>query len=482
MLKKFAKDISIYGSGDFVFKIIAFVFFIIYARFLSVEDFGLMTLVVTVVNVLVMISNVGLNNAISRYYYDKHTLEEQRPSLVSTGLTIQTLVTVGLTLLVIIGLYPFQEAIQKEYGITYLLFVLALLGAIPTQLIQYALDVIRMHFKPLRFTITSFLKNLLGALIATILLVYTDLKVTGYFMGLLIGLTVAVPISLWMIRKDLSFNFNKKLARNLTVFGYPFIFANVAYWLLSSIDRWMIVEISNKEELGLYAIGFRISQVIGFLSSAFGQAWSPYSIKLYAENPDYIRIVSQILTYLSLVLVLAAISISIFSAEILMVTTPKEYWPAANSLGIIVIGLCFQGTTQITVYGIAIEKKTYLITLGSWLTVILNFGLNYWLINKYNGAFGASLATMFSFLFMTLFYLFHTQKLHPLKLEKKKLLVLFASIFVIVPTTIYINSLDWTFLTLLYKTLLLGLFISTVFITKVIDVKQLKNILKVKFS
>ena len=85
MLKKFIKDILVYGSGDFIIKIIAFGLFFIYARLLSVEDFGILNLVFTIVGLLNMVTNFGLNNALARYYYDNSIVEQKRPLLASTG-------------------------------------------------------------------------------------------------------------------------------------------------------------------------------------------------------------------------------------------------------------------------------------------------------------------------------------------------------------------------------------------------------------
>ena len=65
-------------------------------------------------------------------------------------------------------------------------------------------------------------------------------------------------------------------AKKLINYGYPFIFAAMAYWIFGSIDRWMLFYLRDTEEVGLYSIAFRFSLIPMFLANAFGQAWRSF--------------------------------------------------------------------------------------------------------------------------------------------------------------------------------------------------------------
>ena len=75
------------------------------------------------------------------------------------------------------------------------------------------------------------------------------------------------------------------------------LYLRIAYWIFGSFDRWMLAILSNNTEVGLYSIAFRFSFFLTLVNSSFGQAWSPYAIKLFGERTDYKIISSRIFSY-----------------------------------------------------------------------------------------------------------------------------------------------------------------------------------------
>ena len=195
----------------------------------------------------------------------------------------------------------------------------------------------------------------------------------------------------------------------------------MAYWIFGSIDRWMLFYLRDTEEVGLYSIAFRFSLIPMFLANAFGQAWSPLAIKIKTNSPyKYKKIYGYTLVILLLLIIIASGSVSLFAGEILHLLMPKEYADSALTLSILSLGAIFQASQQITAVGISIEKKTFLFAKLTWITALLNIVANFIFI-EYLGAAGAAIATFLSYLFLTLSYLYFTQKLHPIVLPKFRL-------------------------------------------------------------
>ena len=133
-------------------------------------------------------------------------------------------------------LYAARTLIDERYGIEWELLVLVLLAILPDQILQYALDTIRLHFTPVRFMILSFLKNIMGVALGLWLIVGLDKGLYGFFGGALIASVLSVPVALWFIRRELVWQFDKAIARKIFHFGYPFLFAGMAYWIFGSMD------------------------------------------------------------------------------------------------------------------------------------------------------------------------------------------------------------------------------------------------------
>jgi O-antigen/teichoic acid export membrane protein len=243
------------------------------------------------------------------------------------------------------------------------------------------------------------------------------------------GAVVGVPIALFLIREQLALKFDLPIAKRFLGFGYPFIYAGLAYWMLNSLDKWMLIEWSSETQLGLYSIAAKFAGVALAINAAFGQAWSPNALKMRAEDRSYRDQYSRVLSIWCFFLALVGTVAVLFGHEALRLLTPKEYWTAAPAIAPLVMGVVLFGTTQITAIGISLENRTELFAKIAWLAVISNGLLNFVLIPRF-GAVGASVATFLSYLILTGSYLAWSQKLHPIPLRKISLLYSVAIIII----------------------------------------------------
>jgi O-antigen/teichoic acid export membrane protein len=297
-------------------------------------------------------------------------------------------------------------------------------------------------------------RNLSGVGLGLVLILMLKMGLLGFFLGNFLAPTISIPIGVWLIRKDLKGVFDTKVAKQVLQFGYPFVFAGVAYWFFGSVDRWMLGTISDNTQVGLFSIAFKFASILVFMNFAFAQAWSPFAVKIYADHKDYKAIFGQILSFLFFSLSLMGMGLALFAKELLWLLTPKSYWPAATIIGFLAMGIVLHGTTQVTALGISLEKKTHLISATAWVTAVVNFVLNLVLIPIW-GAIGSGVAIFFSYGILTGLYLYWTQRLHPIPLEARKLIFSVCIIFSTLGFVSYLNSIPWSATVFLYKLLFL---------------------------
>ena len=414
------REITIYGLGDLVFRCIGYASFLIYARIFHPEQFGVLALVATLGSIVGMFQELGLNNATQRFYLDPSLPEHKRPRLVSTALMILLVWSVLLTGGGLLLLYLFGETLMSRYGIAWAYVALTLFSNIPSQLLMFSQNMLRVYFSPWKFTFLSFYKNLVSLSFSLMFILGFGWGLLGFFLGECCALVFSIPLSLFFLRKDLHWEFDKALAADLLRYGYPFIFAGMGYWLFVSMDKWMLSELSNNTEVGLYSVASRFAMIVMLVNEIFGRAWPPYALKLYAQGNHYKETYGRVFSYWFFVMTLLGVPISVFSSEILRLSTPETYWGSAAPLSVLVIGFVFSSTTQITALGISLERKTQLFSKAAWGTAMINFGLNLLLIPRW-GAVGAALATLISYGALSGYYLYWTQRIHPIPLESKKL-------------------------------------------------------------
>lgn len=420
MLKALAKDVAIYGAGEFVFKFIAFAVFPIYAHVLSVAEFGIWALLQVTVLLLGYFASVGVSQAMQRYYFDAAAGEGREASIVSTGLVQLLASAVVVTTGAMLAVWAFAAPLAADYGIALPVALLALAAIVPDQLLQYCLDVLRIHFTPLKFLALSFAKNVIGTLVALYLLLVEGAGLAGLFVGLLAGSLAAVPIGLWLIRRDLAWHYSPVIGRALLAFGGPLVFTSVAHWVYTSLDRWMLAEMTTPEEVGLYSVAAKFATILTFVISAFAQAWTPFAIRMARDDPDHQAFFGRVLSLWSFAIAFGALGIALFAGEALTLLTPPVYWPATPIVPLLVAGVAIYGTTLVTALGITLAKRTSLFAIGTWLAAAINVGLNLVLIPRY-GAVGTAAATLFAYFALTAFCLVSTQRLHPIPLERGKL-------------------------------------------------------------
>lgn len=423
-LRQLTKDSAIYGGVDLLSKTLSFFTFPIIAASLSPNAFGVLELISTVIALLSLVMNCGLNNSVQRFYWDKDTLTEMQPSIVTSGLYAQLafgFITMAFGLASIPIVLPRMQ--ESEWPITWIAMVSALAVTTFSQWSQYALDVIRLHFAPWRFFFLAILSRIATTSLGLVAVIVLGLGIDGLLAAQALSLMLVMPLALWMIRKDLRpASFSWIWFKELVHFGYPFIYAGLAYWLFGSMDRWMLASMTSVAEVGIYSVAFRFASVVLFMSAAFGQAWSPAAIKIRSEYPDTYRLIyGQVLLALVFVMLAVGGGLALFSGEIIILIMPMEYLPSALPLTILCFGMLLQATQQVTAIGISIAKKTYIFARLAWTTAIINLVSNLFFI-PHLGASGAALATSFSFCVLTLSYLYYTQILHPLMIDWKKIL------------------------------------------------------------
>lgn len=471
MLKSLLKDSFLYGLADLVSKGVAALMFPLFTHYLTVEDFGVLSLITILSAFATMLIECGINNAIQLLYFERR-FGDNRKTLVTTGILLQAIWGIAITAIFIAIIFPFKTILLTRYQIQWNWFLLSMFIVVPNLLIRYCLNITRLHYKPLLFGVLSLFSNLLWMFLA-VYLMQRNWGINGYFVANLSLLLLILPFAIGTIKKDIGAGVNKNLAKEIFKLGLPFIFSNVAYWLFGSIDRWMLAEFANTREVGLYSVAYKISIVVVMINSAFSQAWSPILFReLNKDREQGIRYIDKVAhIYLSFLTVVCS-GVILFSKEVLQVLTPVTYWGASLSVGLIAFAIFFNGTTQFSLIGISITKKTKYINISSWIAVIVNVVVNVFL-SKYFGSAGAAFAMLLTYVLLTVSYNFFSKKVYPYHL-KLKLLIVPVIILSVLNIIVWTNKQD-SFVFLLIK---IGVFLSLCFYYISQYKNQVRSILK----
>lgn len=361
--------------------------------FFTAEDIGRFTMLQVSLGLSTSLFSLAMHQAYVREYNEV----VDRESLFKAA-TIPGLVFLTLTLLLMLLLpYSISEIlfdIESSF-----LSALLLVGVYSTLIINFLAHVLRMQERGLAFSATQVAPKLLLLIFIILILIFS---MKPGFKLLVIMNTIAVFGSLciflfltkktWLpsIYKSLDY----KLIKKMLSFSLPLVAGSIAYWGLTTMDRFFLRAFSGFEELGVYAISVSLAAVVSVLSTVFSNLWHPTVYKWIKEGVEPDRIQSVIENMLIVVSLIWSL-VGLFS-WVVPYFLPDEYQAIEFLIVACVAMPLFYMLSETTVVGIGITRRTSFAMLSSIAAFVVNAVLNYMLIPDY-GAAGAALATLISF-------------------------------------------------------------------------------------
>ena len=195
--------------------------------------------------------------------------------------------------------------------------------------------------------------------------------------------------------------------------SWPILLSGLAVYLYSKTDQLMLGAMNQNAELGYYAAAVKISEICDFLPMITYSSIFPKLASL--REKDYPEYLNKFQIYCDAMMILwlgVAIPISLLSPWIVHVLYGEKYAKSAAVLAIYVwaqFGSNFgvARNTYFTIEG-QLRYSLYLTVVG----LILNVGLNWWLIPKY-GAFGATAGTLITYFYVIILVNFMIKELRP---------------------------------------------------------------------
>jgi O-antigen/teichoic acid export membrane protein len=442
ILKSSVRDTIIYSIGTFSSKLAGFVLVPLYTNknFLSASDFGILNLVEANLQFLISVFTLGLNYAFERWYWDKDFISKRKPIFFTIIFS-----TVGMSMALFAFLAPFSESISGllfEGAGHASIFKLMLINAGFEIIAQTPNSLIRLNEKPVLFTIANLSKLVTSISFTLLFLVHLHMGLEGVYYAQLTGIAVYFLILSRFILQHVVFQFEWRIVANMIRFRFPFIFPIIALNILNFSDRYIISNLNNVVDSGVYALGAKLANTIKvFLITAIWLSLTPTIYKMM-DDPNNKRFYSKVMTYLSFTVIMFVMLFSFFSKELVQLVAREDlYLDAYQVIPLISFGIFFGMLKDVSLIGLNVTKKTRSLAITTILITILNVGLNFLLI-PYLGIIGAAVASLLSqFVFFIIIYS-TAQKYFaiPYEIRKIQMMVLLALFLFVIAS--YSNSIS----------------------------------------
>lgn len=428
-IKQLVSESLVYGVSSIVTRFLSFFLIPVYTKIFEPSDYGTLSLVNTTFVLIGILVVFGLDSAAAIYYYDQEGEERKKP--ISTWFWAQTI----FAAIFFATVFLFQNIMATEIlgdQETGIYFFLASLNILFTTLPLIAVNWFRMQRKPVHcvlFTLGNSLLVISGNIVAVVIL---RMGLLGVYLSTLIA-SVIFSIVAWYYLKDwirIAF-FDISLLKKMLRFSAPLIPASFAYWIVNSAAVYFVEFYCSRTEVGLYQIGNSLASGMFLVIGAFQLAWGPFAFSIQKEE-NARNIYAKVLVLYTLVTCFLFICLAVFSKEILLVLTTRNYVDAYLVGAILAFNFVLGGLNYIAAIGLNLTKTNnpyaYAISGAAILTIVL-----YFLLIPDFGIEGAAIATVTGQLIVPIYMFYKAQKLFKIPYNFKK------------TTTMFLLSLTWAF-------------------------------------
>lgn len=390
-LKRFARLTAGYSLVTLLGPLFTIFLTPLYTRVLAPADYGVVDVALTLASFCSILAVLGLDQALSAYFFDRDTPEHPR-NLVTTAI-LSTLALGSVFGLILMGLaQPLATLLFDDPGRVYLLYFLAV-HIMASPIIAIVTAALRLRMGIRRVNALALASLLATVSINVIMVLILRLKATGIVAGTALASTLVAGLALGLAWQPLRGRFDWTLARPLWRTGAGLVLGAVSWSLLASADRIILTQYVSLNDLGLYSIANKLATMAYVLISAGWNAWWPIALEM-APQPDAPRQYARMAELFLAASMWLTLAIGGFAPEILALFTRTVYVPAAPYALVLLMyygPLSFLGSNfQIGLYA---RKQTHWVSLAFMVAALVNVGLNL-LWDGLWGVWGAVAATI----------------------------------------------------------------------------------------
>jgi len=463
-MPSFLKNTSIYAFVYLLPQVVGFLLLPIMSRYLTPEDFGIISSMEVLGYILAIFIILNLDQAAYRLYFDYND-EENRRKLLGTLFMASggiALIVLCITFLLRPLLQQIFESIPFSpfYVYTILTCFFISFSLIPKRYLQ-------MTEQTKKFLWLSLSLFVIQTGLLLWFIVVRNQGAEGLLKANLITALLFFPVYLVMGHKYFRWHFNLKVFQDAVRFAWPFIPTFLVAWVLDLSDRIFIERYTDLQELGVYGMGHKLSMLVFFITYAFATAYSPVFYRL-ANAEDQKTARNQLVHYSSVTAtgyLLIVFLVGLFAYEVVVLMIDESYARAHEIVRIIIFSHYFLGIQGVTtgLYLMQSRKTKEKMYMG-FIVALINIVLNFSLIPPF-GIYGAAIATVVSFVILTVIQYHYSKRWFFVPFPWMKI---GAGILLVVGILSLYNFWveQWFWLSLASKVLLVGIAITASFVKR----------------
>ncbi len=371
----------------------------IFTRMLGTENYGIVSLYTTWVQILTIVMGIQTCGTISvsRTYFEEKDIK----SYYSSILTISCVTSVFVALVMIIFIKPIS-AFMGLSSFVVILMLLQSFGAYAINFMTFKFIYAKQASKNFFLSVAvSVLSIVISLIIIYIIPNYSDRyigRIVGYAIpNIAIGFVAAAVI----LTQGKTF-YSKKYWKFCLPLCIPLIFHNLSQIILGQLDRILLNRLLNDNSVvGIYSFCSTFVHIISIIWSALNNTWVPFYYD-YVKQGDTETIKRKSKNYVFLYTVIT-MGFVLLSPEVIKIFASEEFWSGTYLVPLMAFAYYMVFLYSFPVNFEFYHKKTAIIATGTCGAALMNIGINIFLIPRF-GMTGAAITTAIAY---TALFVFH---------------------------------------------------------------------------
>ncbi|MCF7795643.1 flippase [Patescibacteria group bacterium] len=468
--KAIAKNSIYLITASILQKILAFFYFVVLTRNLPTETVGIYTFALSFCFIFAVFIDFGFNSLLIK----ETARDEKNINKYASYAILFKLVSGILFCLVGATIAYFSNYDFLKLQTVLLGFILVFIDGFTTTFYSILRGKQKIFFESLGLFLYQFLIFLLGYLA-----IKGGITIPTLMFIPIIAITFAFLFSLYFLRRETEFKFDKKLSwkffKTMFIMALPFAATGICTKLYSSIDTVLISTMINDTNVAWYQAAYKIVFALYFIPNAIGAAIFPAFSNYFQNNKEKLNITfEKAFLILSIMSIPMTFGLYVLAEPIVLLIYPN-YIPTIPVLKTFSIIFFFLFLNVPSGLILSSCNKQILNTRNSFLSMLINIILNIILITRYQ-IVGAAIASVISFVFLFFINTYGANKIIDIKIKK-----ILSNIFRIILASFIMSLFTYfsninIFLNIVISS---GIYFMMLFALKVLTKNQIKSWIKI---
>lgn len=411
--KRLAKNTLIFAIGTFGSKVLSFLIVPLYSYFIKAETFGIYDLIVTTVTMFTPIITLQISDGVYRWLIDgpddKDEIIASTIKLLIACICISSCFYVAACVMINIP-FAFETWIFAVTMIAYGVIQQIIRGLGENKLYSYV---------GILYTFLLLTINLLGLVILRI-----GIEVLFYSSSIASVVCCVIFLNKLEIVKIIRVKINYTITKNMIRYSFPLIPNTICWWVINSVDRYMIRFYLGADSNGIYSMSTKYPAIVTMITSIFYLAWQESAIKEY-DTPNRNQFFSTVFNKYNKILLSTVIVCIPFIKAFLMLIMEESYKIAWRYTGFLMIGCSFSALATFLGIGYNISKDTQKALYTTSVAAITDAMINLFFMKKY-GLQTASFSTFISYFMLFIIRMFDCREYFKLDIKWIEFIGLFS--------------------------------------------------------